>query len=264
MTPILDYQHYDHEMAKAMMDKLFFLDKVDATTFVDFGCADGEMFERIQNLFPKAGFTYFGYDMDPEMIAAAKARHIRGSYFSTDLEEIKKLVSQEKEFMGSKSCLILSSVIHEIYSYSTQAEIDSFWDFALTTGFDFIAIRDMALNSRELGSWYENEKAAIIRSKVEPYMVKDFEDLWGSMDNFVTAIHFLLKYRYPQNWDREVRENYFPVDYMDYFRKLAGAPGYDLIMDEHFVHPYISKQIQKDFGFEFKEKTHVKFILEKK
>jgi hypothetical protein len=43
VNPILNDQFYTDEMAKSMWDKAFFVNFVDATLLVDFGCADGAM-----------------------------------------------------------------------------------------------------------------------------------------------------------------------------------------------------------------------------
>ena len=53
-----------------------------------------------------------------------------------------------------------------------------------------------------------------IRSKNHPVIKKeliDFSNKWGTIDNYKNLIHFLLKYRWKVNWNREVNENYFPI-----------------------------------------------------
>lgn len=49
-------------------------------------------------------------------------------------------------------------------------------------------------------------------------ILRSFEDVWGDVCdvrarkvNVKNLIHFLVKYRYVENWEREVQENYFPV-----------------------------------------------------
>ncbi|MGA1049083.1 MAG: hypothetical protein ACO3UU_13830, partial [Minisyncoccia bacterium] len=44
-----------------------------------------------------------------------------------------------------------------------------------------------------------------------------FEKVWGSIfKDYRNFIHFLLKYRYTDNWEREVNENYLPSDAIGY------------------------------------------------
>ena len=46
-------------MKKSLLDKLFFLDKIDSEIIVDFGCANGELIKFMYNLFPN--YIYIGY-----------------------------------------------------------------------------------------------------------------------------------------------------------------------------------------------------------
>ena len=63
---------YNTNMSKSMYDKAFFVDKVDATLFVDFGCADGALIEFMRFLMPEC--TCMGYDIDKEMLRLANER----------------------------------------------------------------------------------------------------------------------------------------------------------------------------------------------
>ena len=56
---IIDLNGYTEKMRKGFLDKTFFLEKiVDATVFVDFGCANGDMIEFMFKLFPE--YHYYG------------------------------------------------------------------------------------------------------------------------------------------------------------------------------------------------------------
>ena len=51
-----------------------------------------------------------------------------------------------------------------------------------------------------------------VKQKADKHYLNSFEDRWGVInDNYRTFIHYLLKYRYTDNWDREVNEDYLPV-----------------------------------------------------
>jgi len=76
-------------------------------------------------------------------------------------------------------------------------------------------------------------------------------------------MHFLLKYKYLQpNWNREVRENYFPL----YREKLLSMipDNYSILYHEHFTLPYIKESVKEDLGIEIKDNTHLKLILKLK
>ena len=74
-------------------------------------------------------------------------------------------------------------------------------------------------------------------------------------------MHFLLKYKYTLNWDREVHENYLPITTEEMMSRIP--EGYRVVLKDSFALPYISWQIRKDFGFDLTEHTHIKLILEK-
>ena len=76
-------------------------------------------------------------------------------------------------------------------------------------------------------------------------------------------IHFLLKYRYTDNWEREVRENYLPVSVEEIMGKITEhKAAYRLIYFDHYILPYIARTVKKDFDITLKDYTHVKFIYE--
>lgn len=259
MQEIRDYQHYDEEMSKSMMDKLFFIDKINATVFLDYGCADGTLFEHLNRMFPKSNFRYYGYDFDPEMIRQANEKSIWNAFFSTDLSELMEMVGLEQK-SGKKTALVLSFVLHEIYSYQDNDEIAVFWQFVQKSGFDYIVVRDMIdytwINKHDR---FDMEEA--IRKYANTKQLEDFEKIWGNFYQGNNMVHFLLKYRYTQNWKREVEENYLALTESDYDTNLP--QNYDRIYNEVFVHPFIAKQIEKDFNIKFDTPTHIKLILEK-
>lgn len=251
---------YNTRMARTVIDKIFFLAHIDADVFVDFGCANGEVLRAINNFVPES--MCIGYDISLEMINEAKSLSPDNFIFTNSLRDVERIVTKERE-KGRKVCLILSSVIHEIYSYSTPQEVHDFWVFANEWGlFDYIAIRDMAYSSLDdKFSHIELNHLTKIASRDYNKEINDFTKKWGSIDEGVNAIHFLLKYQYKENWDREVAENYLPISFSTYFKKLS---FYKCIYQHRYVLPYIKKCILRDFGLELKIPTHCQLIFERK
>lgn len=260
-------EQYKRLMTHTVVDKIFFLSHIDTETdvFVDFGCADGEVIEAISHFRPHAKFI--GYDISKEMIAECESRFhtnqlpFLNQYFFTDkLDTVKKLVANFVKH-GYKVCLILSSVIHEVYSYSSPEEIEQFWEFCNFTPFEYVAIRDMnygpdsqmvfMLGSDENEKIYANEK---YRQKYE-----DFTTVWGEMRRENT-LHFLLKYRYDDNWEREVKENYLPIWFGDYFKRLW---AYDIIFQHVYTLPYIKKCAAEDFDIDLQCPTHCQLLFQR-
>lgn len=265
---IRNYGTYDHEMRKSMIDKLFFLDKIDAKVLVDYGCADGVLFDLVSTIFPFNGDVYspsnnvyVGYDIDPKMIDDAQKRNIASSLFTTDWDKVRNFVNTPVA-RASKTCLIANSLLHEVVHYGTKTSIAEFWDRMFNTGFDYIVIRDIAYEP-ELDTLEMQDDAATVRSIADAKQVEDFENIWGSLNIRKNLVHFLLKYRYKDNWQREVHENYFANSPADIIAHIP-ADKYDIAYKEQFALPFNVKTIKRDFGIDMKARTHLKLILEKK
>lgn len=246
---------YNAGMKKSMMDKMFFIDKVNAEVFVDYGCADSVLIQFLHNLFPE--FEYFGFDISSEMIEEAKKTNPgMEDHFFTDWDALQAQVKAT----GKKSAVILSSIIHEVYSYGTSQDVGSFWDRVFLDGFDFIIVRDMMPGMSMNKPSDINDVAKVFR-KADRKQLYDFQQTWGSVENNKNLIHFFLKYRYNDNWEREVKENYLPVNREQFLSMLPD--NYEITFHEHYVLPHLFTQVQMDFGLEIKDNTHLKLILKR-
>ena len=70
---ITDMSVYLNRMQKSVLDKLFFIDEVfePIESIVDFWCTNGELIKAVHALFVDE-YKYYGYDINPEMVKAAK------------------------------------------------------------------------------------------------------------------------------------------------------------------------------------------------
>ena len=97
----------------------------------------------------------------------------------------------------------------------------------------------------------------------------EFEKIHGSTQSMKQSIHFLLKYRWKVNWNREVNENYFPIYVEDLIGALSlrkyfyDAGTYKIDYLERFQVSYLMECIKNDFGITFEDFTHVKAIFTK-
>ncbi|MDE6284911.1 MAG: class I SAM-dependent methyltransferase, partial [Bacilli bacterium] len=238
---------------------------VDAHLFVDFGCANGELIKFLSSLFPDN--LYIGYDISQEMIDLAKennSEHLN-TFFTSKWEEVVNMMKD----MDCKSCLILSSVIHEVYSYGDKSSIKIFWDRVFNSGFDYIAMRDMIYEEYYVSECsMRTEDITKIRKnkKYNEHLLK-FEEVYGKLSNsnLKQIIHYLFKYSYDENWEREVKENYLPLSDEDLTKILMyNADNYKEIYYETYTLPFLRRKIKEDFDINISYDTHVKFILEKK
>jgi SAM-dependent methyltransferase len=255
---IEDYATYISRMNKSMLDKAFFLDKIESSAIVDYGCGNGDLLNFIIPYVDKDVHLY-GYDNDRTMIQEAQAKTSRIT-FASDLTEIMELVDK----LNIRPTLVLSSVIHEVYSYFTPPQIDEFWKTVFSGKFDYIVIRDM-IPSRTMARPSDiNDVAKVYKRFLNEQALTDFESIWGSVEDNKNLVHFLLKYRYLKpNWAREVKENYMPL-YREDLLALLDTCHYEIVYHEHYVLPYIKDVVRKDFSIELKDNTHLKLILRKK
>jgi hypothetical protein len=262
MEPIKSLDHYNNGMRKSLIDKIFFVDKVPSGfTMLDFGCADGTLIEFMEALFGTQNH-YVGYDFDPKMIQAAWNRC--GVSEQHDFSyNYREAISHSLANWPSKTMLLnLSSVIHEIYSYSSYEEVERFWQEQVFDGsYTHIVIRDMVPRNTVNRQSYPNDVKKIYKS-ANPDILQSFQNRWGSVENLKNLMHFLLKYRYVENWNREVRENYLPLSLEDLYKIIPNC--YDIIYQEHYCLPFLHEQIREDFDIEFSEPTHLKMILRKR
>lgn len=163
------------------------------------------------------------------------------------------------------SVLNLSSVVHEVYSYRTDTEIKSFWNFVFNSKFKFICIRDMCISEEIVGRTISSNEFIHLKGKNNQHdgqRIKEFEEKWGDIQYQNNFVHFMLKYRYVTNWNREVRENYLPLS-CENFLSIVPA-NYKIMYHKHFTLPFLKQKIQEDWRINFNYKTHIKMILELK
>lgn len=256
MNEIKNYDFYNNEMKKALYDKAWFIDKIPEgiDTVLDFGCADGSLIKFLANMFD--GYNYIGYDYNTNMID--KAKELLGNnsdvFVSSSQEEISEYVEPRSTVLN------ISSVIHEIYNYCTIEEIDAFWDYVFNSGFEYISIRDMCLSKN--ATRYSNRIDCAKVYRIRSTQLTDFEKEFGLITDNKNLIHFLCKYRYILNWDREVQEDYFPLDYEDLMKLIPET--YEIVYADHFTLPFLRRKVQADIGITINDPTHVKLLLKRK
>lgn len=249
MTPFTNIESYNVEMRKSLIDKVFFVDKIDAEVIVDFGCADGTLIEFLKTIFPEV--EVIGFEIEKEMIEICKRKKLN---VTNDWDRVLKFIN------GRKSALILSSVIHEVYSYSNPSEIDIFWSRVWNSGFDYVAIRDMMV-SGSASRASDPLQVARIRQVFDTNKLREWEDIWGSLNENWSLVHFLLTYRYETNWSREIRENYLPINVEKFLNLIDNK--YLPEFYEHYTLPFLRREVHKTFGFDLQERTHIKIVLSK-
>jgi hypothetical protein len=275
---IADMAKYQNRMARSMMDKLFWVDKIpfnDGDLVLDFGCADGTLLRHASHWLPEA--TLLGYDSSPEALPPSDRT---GESVSEHPEDMKityqddwGLVTkflERSQRRNQKTTVVLSSLIHEVYHYGTPEDVDTFWQrvWGMTketgySGFDTIVIRDMMPGLAINRPSHPDHVAKVYKKFLDTKELRDFERQYGSITDNRNLTHFLLKYKYTTpNWEREVRENYLPLHLEDLMAMIPDE--YEITFMEHYVLPYTFRQIREDLGISLRDNTHLKMILEKR
>lgn len=271
-------QSYNELMRNSVPDKLFFMDRLinadcsKTIIIVDFGCADGSliniMCDRLRG--SKCHIKYIGYDISDCMIDLAKTNFNGDScddvHFTTSWKMVMELANVE---FADKKILVLSSVIHEVYSYGNCADVADFWKKVFNSGFSHIVIRDMCITNEAKCAYSDPEIVQKVIERANKEQLRTFEEKWGNITNSnKNLIHFLLKYRYKINWERENNENYLPVTVEEIKKMVESAPiertgrnKYNFFYLETFRVPFLDKCFKEDFGISLNWSTHVKMIL---
>jgi len=252
---IKDLSKYNKEMSVGIDDKLYFLNRVNPDCIVDFGCANGLVLKEIARRNPD--IKLIGYDLSQEMLGEAE-NNCPEAVFTSDWTKVIEIIKEYKTPL-----LLLSSVIHEVYSYTHPKTVKFFWDTQVFgSGFKLIAIRDMMPSGEEIKKINKSDielDAQKIREKSSKQL-EEFEKEWAPLEtDYRFILAYLLKYKYLENWARENRENYMPFLIETFLKKIPS--NCKIIYQDRFKIEPLNNEIKKVFGVEFRVNTHAKFIL---
>ncbi len=261
-----DINIYNEQMAQAIEDKLWFTRFLDMPTFrnsvvYDFGCADGNLIRHLAPRYPDIPFV--GIDDSSEMISLARQNQIFANEFYVETSRFSRLHSSDKTRI-----VIMSSVIHEVMNYSEEpcTQIGTFLNKVRP---DYIFFRDMVPDESIYRNTSEEDFEKVVYKDWDTLdrKVKYAEQLFdieynsGSLKRQNHLVHFLLKYRYLENWSREVNENYFPFDYdhlLKFFWKYFKMKP---IYSKRYILPFIKENVKETFDIDLRDKTHVNIIF---
>lgn len=277
MTAIDNYTTYIEGMQKSLEDKLFWVPLVEEEEIdgiVDFGCADGSLLNEVWRKFHANGKTVklIGVDNNEKMLDRALSNCF-----------MKGAVNLGGVAVKENYLLNLSSVIHEVYSYCTDEEIDDFWNHVLNDNYKYIAIRDMMVDKsvdlvnpivverqdgihllrKEYWNKYYNNIHEFDTKQWKNFLVHsgyDADECSWNVEN-KAVLHFLMKYRYIENWEREVRENYFPIYYEDLLNKIIENGNYEIVYARQYILPYVKEKVKEDFDIDLVDNTHCQILL---
>ena len=266
MEKISDNDIYLKRMRRTFADKMWFMSLMPdgVESVVDFGCADNSFLKEFDRMYP--GYNCVGIDNNPEFLDMASNS---GYKVCNSLDAVLK-----EGVDPAKSVLVMNSVLHEICSYDDP---EKFWKDVGKMGFRYVALRDMyAKGCGCFTSRTEIElRTACLENNGNLNLYRKYCDycgIWGKIDNGYDAVHFLLKYLYDENWERELRENYLSYSYRD-LHWITRRNGYDAEFEQFYALPYLRGRWTEDFcgdrrnglySFINQVTTHFKMFLTKK
>lgn len=249
MDKIIDRNGYLARMGKPLQEKLKVLKYFyNEGSVVDVGCANGVVTMALAEMLP--GCNFLGIDLDEGFVEEAKKNNTKAEQVKFECVYLRELLEREKKY----EMVSFMSVLHEFYSYGegvssvVKAVADA---HELLKPGGRIVIRDMVLEGfNRRNSYKVAEMKKKIRERGEYVKeLDDFEKYWGEIKSVAELNHWLLKYMYADNWEREMRENYVGVSFEDYER-IFSVLGLRILAKESYLLPYLENKWRDDFGFD--------------
>ena len=255
MATIQNYDAYCTGLKNTFIDKAFFVEKLPPciNTIIDYGCADGSFLKFLQSIYGTF-YNYIGIETDAEMIERCKAN---GISVYPDIKDVPLSISMDR------TCINFSSSLHEM---------DYPCDFMLSICNDYnpkiISIRDMYFTTEV----HEDEKMNLILHilnnciSMYPKKLSDFVKKYP-ISSIKDCIHFMLKYMYNDNWEKECDEDYLSLQNIYNYYSVDYTP----IWEQNYIMPYLLNKwvndglITEDISECLKNKitTHIQFIAQR-
>lgn len=213
---------------------------------LDYGCWTGDVIAAAARIRPDLHFV--GYDYLDSAIVKAQARDLPNTVFTAD----ERAAFAMAHVHDGPKVLFLSSVMHEVVSVHGDAGFAVVLDQA--HGFDQVVLRDMA---SDVGA--DRIADAPPAELLENGTASAFAARWGRPDTAVRVAHLMLKARYADNWDAEMRENYLPYDAVRLLDILR-ARWPEVRHFEHSLPPFFVEEFTRDYGRVPLTRTHIEII----
>lgn len=230
---------YIGKSAASLVDKLQFMSIIDSTTYdvvVDFGCNNADLIYFASQLRPD--LTFIGYDINENSIKLARNRFkgCRNIVLTTSWRKVTELTKGKE----NRTVLNISSVLHEAFSKGLG---DDVLEKITSNKYRYISVRDMMKRGD-----YPIKDLSItdIPSNYVKYYY-DYTSKRGKIDTISKFFDFGIKTLYLNDWDYEMKENYFSVDASELDSYMIDK-GYGILSDLGYSIPYIRSYIKNNFS----------------
>lgn len=228
-----DFELYYKSMGANVHEKIdFIVDELstgDYKKVIDIGCADGQVIKHLAVLFPNIEFL--GSDVNAEII--------KSNLKANTLENVDYFVPKKDNsaLFDFNTLVIFSSVMHEIFSFMSPLEITDLLSEVVNAR--AVAIRDMRFTPM---SNDDNLRLELIPK--ESRMFKQFlESKHGEVSNEL-FLEFFLKREYLKNWEEELKESYFSVEW-DKLDNVFNSLDFTKVYHKLYINNYLSEKIKE-------------------
>lgn len=221
----------------------------DAKRVLEVGSGTGSMLCVLARLFPDKEFV--GIDADAEFVKLANAKAQEEGLTNVTFKHSwlhDMLWPKKHEF----DVVIFCSVLHEFFSYGrgiasvTNALGDA---HALLSVGGVVIIRDMILDdwTKTAVDLVPTFTKKVLGCKHLERQIAEFTKKYGEFKSLYEFNHFLLKYMYTENWERELGEDYVAVT-TDQYKMALPLAGLHIEYLWSYTIPYLEEKWRHDFG----------------
>lgn len=265
-----DTNVYNERMARSINYKKFWFDRIDPSKIkyiIDFGCGDGTLLKEVANTPKFKHCKLIGYDISRRQIEKAQqnCEGLSIDFYSRDYSQLYDIIPADER---EQVAIVFSSVLHEWFTYNNNNAWRHVLPIIYITRYSkYIIIRDMEFTEKQeylMMAKYKKSTYRKVLAKKTPQLLSFLKHGWNIQEKPAKNVtHFLLKYQYKENWDTEVKENYFATPF-DKIISEMGVNGFSIRYLNRYSMPYLEQQIEKDFDIkEFPFNTHTELILER-
>ena len=98
-----------------------------------------------------------------------------------------------------------------------------------------------------------------ILKQVAPWQAKMFEERWGRIDNKEKMYRFFLMNEFVENFETEVEEDYFGVDWTG-MTWIFEDSGFIPLVESSYTLPYRKQQVKRRFNHSMQDITHRRVV----
>ena len=251
---MVDPEGYLQRLAAGLHDKLRVARYLpsSAAAVLDVGCADGALTLAMAARYPAVRFV--GIDLHADFIAAATEHARRAALPNVEFRRVylRELLAEPARF----DCVVFASVLHEFWTYGEgiSSVLKALADaHELLRAGGTTIIRDMILEDyAQAATLHVASMRARVLASTHAAILHEFEAYWGPAEHLAGINHFLLKYRYQENWARELPEHYVPVTAERYLSIFA-LLGMQVQTHARYLLPFLRERWLEDFGLHTEE-----------